>query len=575
MTTILGSVAISQITDVSDTTKALAVNFAGAATGTVSTIALPNAGQTFTLPNASTTLVGDTTSQTLTNKTIDASLNSITNITNANIDPSAAIDGSKISGNISGNAANVTGVVAVANGGTGATTAANARIALSAAQSGANADITSLTQTTVVALKGGSNAVSLQADPATTVWTMQLPAGAGTNGQYLHTNGAGVLSWVPPFPAMGNVAVVDQVNGNNSTASVGGLPFLTITAALAAATSGQQVYVLPGTYNESITIPSGVGVRGMSVKTVIIQQVAVTSNTTLVTMGTNARLEDVTLILTSSTGGLTLKGVEYPSTTAANAKIRNSIINISNTSVGVGTIYGVHSSGIGVSPLDQDCIRSSTISISAAVTTKVVGIYSDTANTFRFRDLNIAVQRTSGAGPYYGIETNNASANIICRHSSIFATSSDVSQTLGTIQLAKTTLQTNSANSLGFTSLDSCKLMVFSSIGNTGTWTGANGRFLRFGSGAVSTTEIRYNIPTDCIIKSIQVRRNNNTGNLTFTVRINGVDTSLTQTITAGNTTNSLTNASVSVASGSLLSIGLGQTANNSGQDASITLELY
>lgn len=285
MTTILGSVAISQITDVSDTTKALAVNFAGAATGTVSTIALPNAGQTFTLPNASTTLVGDTTSQTLTNKTIDASLNSITNITNANIDPSAAIDGSKISGNISGNAANVTGVVAVANGGTGATTAANARIALSAAQSGANADITSLTQTTVVALKGGSNAVSLQADPATTVWTMQLPAGAGTNGQYLRTNGAGVLSWVPPFPAMGNVAVVDQVNGNNSTASVGGLPFLTITAALAAATSGQQVYVLPGTYNESITIPSGVGVRGMSVKTVIIQQVAVTSNTTLVTMG--------------------------------------------------------------------------------------------------------------------------------------------------------------------------------------------------------------------------------------------------------------------------------------------------
>lgn len=276
MTTILGSVAISQITDVSDTTKALAVNFTGAATGTVSTIALPNAGQTFTLPNASTTLVGDTTSQTLTNKTINASLNSITNISNANIDPSAAIDGSKISGNISGNAANVTGVVAVANGGTGATTAANARTALSAAQSGTNADITSLTQTTVVALKGGSNAVSLQANPATTVWTMQLPAGAGTNGHFLRTNGAGVLTWAAAggggsFPAMGNVAVVDQVNGNNSTASVGGLPFLTITAALAAVTSGQQVYILPGTYNESITIPSGVGVRGMSVKTVIIQ----------------------------------------------------------------------------------------------------------------------------------------------------------------------------------------------------------------------------------------------------------------------------------------------------------------
>lgn len=135
MTTILGSVAISQITDVSNTTKALAVNFAGAATGTVSTITLPNAGQT------------------LTNKTINASLNSITNISNANIAPSAAIDGSKISGN----AANVTGVVALANGGTSATTAATARTALSAAQSGTNADITSLTQTTSIVLKGGSN----------------------------------------------------------------------------------------------------------------------------------------------------------------------------------------------------------------------------------------------------------------------------------------------------------------------------------------------------------------------------------------------------------------------------------
>lgn len=292
-------------------------------------------------------------------------------------------------------------------------------------------------------------------------------------------------------------------------------------------------------------------------------------------MGTNTRLEDVTLILTSSTGGLTLKGVEYPSTTTANARIRNSIINISNTSVGVGTIYGVHSSGIGVSPLDQDCIRSSTISISAAVTTKAAGIYSDTANTFRFRDLNIIVQRTSGAGPYYGIETNNAGANIICRHSSIFATSSDISQTSGTIQLAMTTLQTNSANSIGFTSLDSCKIMIFSAIGATGNWTGTNGRYLRVGSGAVSTTQIQYPIPTSCIIKGISLRRTNTTNAITFTVRINGVDTALTQTITASNQSATLNTVSISVSANDLLSIGLTQSVPNSATDAIITLEMY
>jgi hypothetical protein len=46
---------------------------------------------------------------------------------------------------VSGNAANVTGTVAVANGGTGATNATDARTNLGAAASGANADITSMT----------------------------------------------------------------------------------------------------------------------------------------------------------------------------------------------------------------------------------------------------------------------------------------------------------------------------------------------------------------------------------------------------------------------------------------------
>lgn len=59
-----------------------------------------------------------------------------------------AILGSQVSGNIGGNAANVTGTVAVANGGTGATDATNARTNLSAAKSGANTDITSVALTT-------------------------------------------------------------------------------------------------------------------------------------------------------------------------------------------------------------------------------------------------------------------------------------------------------------------------------------------------------------------------------------------------------------------------------------------
>ena len=51
---------------------------------------------------------------------------------------------SQIQGSISGTASNITGIVGIANGGTGSTTATGARTALGAAASGANSDITSL-----------------------------------------------------------------------------------------------------------------------------------------------------------------------------------------------------------------------------------------------------------------------------------------------------------------------------------------------------------------------------------------------------------------------------------------------
>jgi len=59
-----------------------------------------------------------------------------------------SLPGSQVTGNISGNAANVTGTVAIVNGGTGSTTASGARANLSAAQSGTNTDITSVGLTT-------------------------------------------------------------------------------------------------------------------------------------------------------------------------------------------------------------------------------------------------------------------------------------------------------------------------------------------------------------------------------------------------------------------------------------------
>jgi hypothetical protein len=69
--------------------------------------------------------------------------------------------GVTFNGNTTGTASNVTGVVAVANGGTNSTTAANARTALGAARSGVNDDITSLKQDVVLVATGTVGAESI------------------------------------------------------------------------------------------------------------------------------------------------------------------------------------------------------------------------------------------------------------------------------------------------------------------------------------------------------------------------------------------------------------------------------
>jgi hypothetical protein len=90
--------------------------------------------------------------------------------------------------NVTGTASNVSGVVAVVNGGTGATTAADARTNLGAAASGANSDITSMSGITGSIASptyidmGNGSAVSLAAgrmwyDPTTGTWNMGMGGG--------------------------------------------------------------------------------------------------------------------------------------------------------------------------------------------------------------------------------------------------------------------------------------------------------------------------------------------------------------------------------------------------------------
>lgn len=107
-----------------------------------------------------------------------------------------------------------TDVIPVATGGTGSTTAADARTALSAAKSGANSDITSLTglTTALSVAQGGTGATILTANNVLLGNGTSAPQAVapGTSGNVLTSNGT---TWV-------SQAGVTSVNGSTGAVTV-------------------------------------------------------------------------------------------------------------------------------------------------------------------------------------------------------------------------------------------------------------------------------------------------------------------------------------------------------------------
>jgi len=231
----------------------------------------------------------------------------------------------------------------------------------------------------------------------------------------------------------GNVAVVDAVNGNDLTGAINGLPFATPQAAIAAigTLQGITVWILPGTYNltAGITIPANCSMRGLSVQTVTLQMLGVTSATTLVTMGENTRIEDMTLKLTSS-AAVDLTGIRLPGQTSVTSKVRTCVLTVDNSGVltaATTNVYGVLSDGTGIADartFSFNCLKGSTINVFSNGAGLAVGIYqpSGNANQLSTRDLNVYVAQptdTTSTGIYAGVYTNNANSQIQMRATSV------------------------------------------------------------------------------------------------------------------------------------------------------------
>ena len=137
----------------------------------------------------------------------------VTSVTNTSI----AIAGSAVSGNISGNAANVTGTVAVANGGTGQTTYTDGQL-LIGNSTGNTLTKATLTASTGISITNGTGSITIANSLPMTYPGAGIPNSTGTAwGTSYSTTGSGTVVALATSPSFTTPILGTPQSGNFST----------------------------------------------------------------------------------------------------------------------------------------------------------------------------------------------------------------------------------------------------------------------------------------------------------------------------------------------------------------------
>ena len=341
---------------------------------------------------------------------------------------------------------------------------------------------------------------------------------------------------------IGYTLIVDKVFGNDMFCRIATMsnetqiPCLTISratvvaGAIATMSTPVIVRVLAGVYEETITVPPYVSVVAGSVLGVRIVQQNVVSDTTVVTLHDNSRLEGCTIEL-SSDANLNLTGVLFVHNAATSVpKIRNVLVEVDNSGADpteFSHVHGILTAGTGSSSLGDDAVRASTIRVFGAGTGIARGIEVNN-DVFGIRDTNVYVENIGGGnGTFIGVETLSSTAFAILASSRISGTTSDVSKTLGRIQLTGVDLATSTANGLSFEIGVVANTYIF---GDNGAIPSVP-RYLRPGQRGVTTAAVGIAlVKTSAIAFSMHVKAVTAPGpgnTHRFTLRIDAVDTPL------------------------------------------------
>jgi hypothetical protein len=441
-----------------------------------------------------------------------------------------------------------------------------------------------------------------------------------------------------------NTEFVDLVTGSDTTGKRGreDLPFLSISAAIAASQAGDTVYLRPGIYTGSTgfivtaggNIPTistgasgptgtlltggGIAIIGQDASNCVVNLIPA-GNTTMFSLYANSRLSNLTANLGGNTTAYNLNGIAFLGVgnfasfadSLATATVTNVSMNVDDSGAtlggGIGTAGTSTLNGVFVNCNQVTAVQtlinmdSSTILVNSIGYGNKRGLLVSTGgfvsqyNTIVSNAKGLATGG-AGTGTYIGVEVNQTSGAAISYYlgrkgyiqgtSNNFqgATGADISQTTPVginnngagIMLDNEALYSGNANGLTFTSLAGTSQLIWGAIGVLAT--GNRPAFVLFGQQSTFVTstveqhaQIGFFRPTN--VKNLRVYAATANASNIFTIRKNGVDTTLAVTAVAG-TVQTDTTHSVFFGVNDVLSLQLADTGDVIGNIV-VTVELY
>ena len=402
---------------------------------------------------------------------------------------------------------------------------------------------------------------------------------------------SGVVSMLP------NVLRV-STEGSDATGAAGGAPFRTVAAAVAAATSGQLVWILPGVYDEApsalpMRVADAVSIDGGSASAVTVRARDVLVDTDLFVLLGACRIMEITAQVTTSRPNVRVRCFVVATDAAVvGARLRSLVATADNSAAGAtatADAIALHVDAPGtttptpVVPSTSFLTRVVTLNAFGAGTGRAVALLNATPNiTVAVRDTGMRATRAAGSAATraYGAEVNHASASLLMRVATCDGAASDVSRTAGALTLQDVALVNASASGTGFVTARAPPTYTW---GLAGTMPPAGAYYMFLGT--VSRTMLSATRAPGLVVMrpslaiAISVRAQTPPGGAvtdTFAVHRNGAPTALAVSLTgAATTATNVGQLSVSLAAGDEIAVVLTTPGSSATSNVVVQVNVY